>query len=109
MLMVSSSNYIAVLLVVCLLSLLSGIVYTSASTIVFGQSAVLSGSSSSLGLNMQAGISAAFQEVNDLGGINGQKLELYTLDDAYEPTNTIPNTQHMLQNSTIFGLIGYVM
>ena len=75
--------------------------------IVFGQSAALSGPASELGKGMQVGILSAFKEVNDRGGVNGRRLELLSLDDAYEPEAAIVNTQRLIGEG-IFALIGAV-
>jgi len=77
-------------------------------SLTFGQSCPLTGVSAGLGINMRYGIQAAFQQINDNGGVNGHTLELVTLDDGYDPGPCLDNTKQFLQNSTIFGLIGYV-
>ena len=75
--------------------------------VVFGQSAAISGPAMELGTNMQLGIQAAFHEVNEAGGVHGRKLELVTLDDAYEPEAAIENTLQLI-NEGVFALIGEV-
>ena len=56
---------------------------------------------------MKAGILAAFKEVNDKGGVNGRRLELRSLDDAYEPVAAVTNTQQLIDEG-VFALIGAV-
>ena len=75
--------------------------------IVFGQSSALSGPAGELGRGMQTGILSAFKEVNRRGGINGRRMELLSLDDAYEPEAAILNT-HRLIGERVFALIGAV-
>lgn len=75
--------------------------------IVFGQSAAFSGPAGELGKGMKAGILSAFKEVNDRGGINGRRLELQSMDDAYEPEAAILNTQRLI-GERVFALIGAV-
>lgn len=75
--------------------------------IVFGQSAALSGPASKLGKGMRAGILSAFKEVNDRGGVNGRRMELRSLDDAYEPEAAILNTNRLIGEG-VFALIGAV-
>lgn len=75
--------------------------------IVFGQSAAFSGPASELGKGIQAGILSAFKEVNDRGGVNGRRLELRSMDDAYEPEAAIVNTQRLI-GEKVFALIGAV-
>ncbi len=76
--------------------------------ILFGQSAAFSGPASELGRNMKLGIEAAFREVNRKGGVNGRRLELITLDDAYEPEAAIANTRKLIEEEQVFALIGAV-
>ncbi len=75
--------------------------------ILFGQSAAFSGPAGELGKSMEAGILAAFKEVNDQGGVHGRRLELRSLDDAYEPEAAVTNTQQLIEEG-VFALIGAV-
>ena len=75
--------------------------------ILFGQSAAFSGLASELGINMRRGIESAFQEVNAKGGVNGRRLELKFMDDAYEPEAAISNTKKLIEDR-VFALIGAV-
>ncbi len=75
--------------------------------VLFGQSAAFSGPASELGKNMRLGIEAAFHEVNMAGGVHGRRLELTSLDDAYEPEAAILNTQSLIEEG-VFALIGAV-
>ena len=76
--------------------------------VLFGQSAAFSGPAWELGTNMQLGIMAAFQEVNAAGGVHGRRLELVSLDDAYEPEAAIDNTFELIEDQKVFALIGAV-
>ena len=76
--------------------------------VLFGQSAAFTGPAQELGSNMGRGIRAAFHEVNEAGGIHGRRLELVSLDDAYEPEAAIANTLELIEQESIFGLIGAV-
>lgn len=76
--------------------------------VVFGQSAAFSGPAQALGINMNLGIRAAFEEANSNGGIHGRMLELTTRDDAYEPEAAITNTQALIEDERVFALIGAV-
>ncbi len=75
--------------------------------ILFGQSAAFSGPAGELGKSMKSGILAAFKEINDQGGVNGRRLELRSLDDAYEPEAAVTNTQQLIEEG-VFALIGAV-
>lgn len=76
--------------------------------ILFGQSAAFSGPAEALGTNMRYGIRAAFAELNERGGVYGRRLELVTLDDAYEPEAAITNSQALIYDEEVFALIGAV-
>ena len=81
---------------------------TGEETVLFGQSAPLSGPAQQLGSDVRAGILAAFAEANRKGGVHGRKLELLSLDDAYEPASTVANTESLIEEHNVFALIGSV-
>ena len=76
--------------------------------IVFGQAAPLEGPAAQLGLDMQAGSRAAFEEANKAGGVKGRKLDLVSMDDGYEPNKSIEATKKLLDEHKVFALIGPV-
>ena len=78
-----------------------------AGELVFGQSAALSGPARALGQGMRLGLLAAFEAINQKGGIHGQRLVLDSLDDAYEPEAAIANTRELIQRN-VFALVGAV-
>ncbi len=77
------------------------------SVIRVGQSAVLSGKSSGLGLEMQQGIQAYFKTVNRSGGVFDRTFELVSLDDGYEPRQAVENTKKLIGEARVFALLGY--
>ena len=76
--------------------------------ILLGMSTALSGPTAHLGENVQQGVQAGLKRVNRLGGINGGKLRLLTLDDGYEPTRTAPNMRQLIQKEKVLAVIGNV-
>ena len=80
----------------------------AADRVLFGQSAAFTGPAQELGRNMRLGIQAAFHEVNQLGGVHGRRLELSSLDDAYEPEAAVTNTIRLIDQDKVFALIGEV-
>lgn len=80
----------------------------SENRILFGQSAAFTGPARELGLNMRLGIEAAFHEANSRGGVHERRLELQSLDDAYEPEAAIANTHRLIHEQKVFALIGAV-
>jgi ABC-type branched-subunit amino acid transport system substrate-binding protein len=57
---------------------------------------------------MNAGIAAAFKEVNAKGGVHGRSLELIAKDDGYEPDRCVENTFALIDEDQVFALTGYV-
>ena len=79
----------------------------NASTIVFGQSAPLSGTNAELGNDIRNGALAYFRKVNDAGGVHGRRLELVTLDDANQVPRAEANTKELVEQKRVFALFGY--
>jgi ABC-type branched-subunit amino acid transport system substrate-binding protein len=79
----------------------------SSGRIVLGQSAAFSGPAAQLGIQMNAGAKMFFDSVNAAGGVNGQRIELRTLDDGYEPDRCKANTDAFIKDE-VFALFGYV-
>ena len=80
----------------------------TADTITFGQAAVLEGPASALGLGMQMGLNAAFDEINAKGGVHGRKIKLISVNDGYEPDRAIAATKKLIEEEKVFALIGPV-
>src|ERR1051325_2643210 len=80
----------------------------TADTITFGQAAVLEGPASALGLGMQQGLNAAFNEVNAKGGVHGRKIKLISVNDGYEPDRAVAATKKLIEEDKVFALIGPV-
>jgi branched-chain amino acid transport system substrate-binding protein len=75
--------------------------------LVLGQSAAFSGPAAQLGIQMNHGAKLYFDQVNSTGGINGQHVEIKTLDDGYEPERCRANTEKFIKDE-VFALFGYV-
>jgi ABC-type branched-subunit amino acid transport system substrate-binding protein len=78
------------------------------SPLVLGQSCALSGPAQNLGLEMRAGLLAAFSSINDDGGIHGREIILLSRDDGYEPDKAVRNTKALIYDDQVFALIGAV-
>jgi len=85
-----------------------GALLTGVHPIVLGQSCALSGPAQNLGIEMRAGLLAAFSEVNDNGGIHGREIVLLSKDDGYEPDRAARNTKELIYDDQVFALIGAV-
>lgn len=75
--------------------------------ILLGQSVVLSGPLAENGVQYSKGIRLYLDQVNQKGGINGRKIELVTLDDAYTPARAEENTRQLIEDKQVFALLGY--
>ncbi|GFE50893.1 ABC transporter substrate-binding protein [Roseobacter cerasinus] len=80
----------------------------SDTTVQFAQVAALDGPAAALGLGMQQGIQAAFEEVNRAGGIHGRQLQLESMDDGYEPSRSIDAVNSVIESNDYLALIGPV-
>src|SRR6266481_2263232 len=74
----------------------------------FGMAAPFSGSAKELGRQMKLGIDAAFNRVNETGGVEGRMLKLIAADDGYEPTRTADAMKQLYEKDQVFGIIGNV-
>jgi len=80
----------------------------TATAIVVGQSAALTGPSAQLGTEMREGALAWFDHINSKGGVAGRKIVLTTLDDGYDAARAVKNTRQLVQHDNVFALFGYV-
>jgi len=79
----------------------------SASAVVFGQSAPLTGANAELGNDIRNGALAYFAKVNAAGGVHGRKIELATLDDGNAVPRAEANTKKLVEEQGVFALFGY--
>jgi branched-chain amino acid transport system substrate-binding protein len=49
---------------------------------------------------------AYFDYVNDRGGVNGRKIDFTILDDAYDPSKTVPLAQQLVTSDKVFAVFG---
>ena len=68
--------------------------------IQIGMSAPLQGPSQDLGVEMQRGIEALFDDVNRQGGIRGRPLRFTALNDSYDPASALANMKQLLDIQT---------
>lgn len=62
-----------------------------------GQTIDMSGGSAEHGKSMLKGVQAYLKQVNAAGGVQGQRIELITLDDAGKADNAAANTRELVQ------------
>ena len=49
---------------------------------------------------------AYFAYVNDHGGVNGRKIDFTVVDDGYNPAQTVPAVQKLVEQDKVFALMG---
>lgn len=82
---------------------------SAADSIVVGRSLTLSGPLQSYGEAKRDGGDAYIHKINVAGGIGGKTIELVTMDDAYQPENTVANLRKIAvdrQPTAFLGLFG---
>ncbi len=77
-------------------------------TISFAQVAALTGPAGVFGNGMNAGILAAFNEVNATGGVNGRTLAVDAFDDGYEPKGAVGHFRRLIETNQHIAFIGPV-
>jgi ABC-type branched-subunit amino acid transport system substrate-binding protein len=77
----------------------------SANEIKLGTTAYYSGPASTAAAYGQAQV-AYFQMVNDGGGINGRKVNLISLDNAFSPPKAIEQTRRLVESDEVFAIAG---
>lgn len=73
-----------------------------------GSSLALGGHAGYLGTQMLQGAMAYINKINSQGGIHGRKIRLIALDDGYDPTRCLFNTQQLILEEQVFCLFSYV-
>jgi len=79
----------------------------SAAEIKLGQTAAMTGVASALTMEFNQGAKACFEAVNRDGGINGRKISLKTMDDAFKPEPAAANTKALIEQEKVFALFGF--
>ncbi|MGO4715276.1 ABC transporter substrate-binding protein [Bradyrhizobium sp. 2TAF24] len=49
---------------------------------------------------------AFYRMVNDQGGVNGRKIKLLSLDDAYSPPKTVEQHRRLVESDEVLGIVG---
>ena len=73
--------------------------------IKLGQTAPYSGPASAFGATTRA-IGNYFKMINASGGINGRKINLISLDDAYSPPKTVEQTRKLVDGDEVLAITG---
>jgi branched-chain amino acid transport system substrate-binding protein len=102
------SSILGLFFVLCIPSFSSGQGDKEKKPIYLGQSCALTGPARNLGLELRAGLLAAFSEANQAGGIDGREIVLLSIDDGYEPYRAVQNSRRLIERDHVFLLIGAV-
>src|SRR5262249_18698438 len=79
----------------------------AADEIVIGQTMPYSGPASALSAVGKVQ-TRYFQMINDRGGINGHKIKLISLDDAYSPPKAVEQTRKLVESEGAIAMFGSV-
>jgi branched-chain amino acid transport system substrate-binding protein len=76
------------------------------SEIKLGQTMAYSGDASQLGIPTARAMQALIERVNKEGGINGRRIKLLSLDDAYSPPKTVEQTRRLVESDEVLAITG---
>jgi len=80
----------------------------SDSEIQIGSSLALGGHAGYLGTQMIQGAMSYLSHINAQGGVHGRTIRLILLDDGYNPSQCLYNTQQLILEKKVFALFCYV-
>ncbi|HEY3609133.1 MAG TPA: ABC transporter substrate-binding protein [Pseudonocardiaceae bacterium] len=75
-------------------------------TVTIGSTDPLTGPAAPGYSEIPAAAQAYFNYINANGGINGRKITLKYLDDAYNPTQTVTLTKQLVLQDNVFAMVG---
>ena len=75
----------------------------TATAIKLGQTMPYSGPASAYSVIGRAEI-AYFKMLNEKGGVNGRKVELLSMDDAYSPPKTVEQVRRLVESDEVFAM-----
>lgn len=87
---------------------LSGIALAADGTIKLGLVAPMSGPNARYGAFSMRGAELAVKEINDAGGVDGQKIELYSADSQGTPVEGVSATRRLIDQEEVDYIIGDV-
>ncbi|MFU8793675.1 MAG: ABC transporter substrate-binding protein [Acholeplasmataceae bacterium] len=76
-------------------------------TVLVGNTAVLAGPLSFVGLPFRHGMMAAFEVVNEAGGIGGRTIQYVNRDDSFDGSIGLTNTRQLINDDKVFALVGH--
>ncbi|MCW5299846.1 hypothetical protein DXT88_16870 [Herbaspirillum lusitanum] len=97
-----------ILLSTCLFSPAHADAGVSATRILLGQSAGMSGTMAHYARQALIGAKVYFDQINQQGGVHGRRIELLTRDDQYTASLAAYNTRQLIEQDRVFALFGFV-
>ncbi|HAT50573.1 MAG: branched-chain amino acid ABC transporter substrate-binding protein [Nitrospirae bacterium] len=76
-------------------------------TIAIGVAGPLTGAYAAFGEQLWRGAQQAAQDINAAGGINGQKIELFSADDACDPKQAMAVANQLVDRHKVLAVIGH--
>lgn len=77
-------------------------------SIRIGEVGSMTGSEATFGISTHRGISLAFEELNQSGGVLGKKMELITLDDRSKPEEAATAATQLISENEVVAVLGEV-
>lgn len=77
-----------------------------ADTITLAQSGALTGPLAELNKDYLSGATLYFDQMNARGGINGRRIRLLIVDDAYDPAQAADNVRKLVNGGQVFAFFG---
>ena len=77
-------------------------------TIKIGFVAPLTGSNSSFGQSGQKALKLLEEQTNSAGGVNGQKVQIISVDDEGKPASAVSGGQKLINSDKVTAIIGPV-
>lgn len=84
--------------------LLAGLLPGAHAQLLIGQTVGVSGSAAATVKESMGGAQLYFDAVNARGGVNGQKIEVLTLDDKFDPKLTLSNARTLIVDKGVLAL-----
>lgn len=78
----------------------------SEGTIKIGVFGTLTGPAATFGSPTDEGVLALYKQANDLGGINGRKIEIVHEDDGCDPAKAVAAVKRLIHRDKVFALHG---
>ncbi len=102
-------NKIVVAFCISLFLLFSNVFAQSEDTVRVGVFLDMTGQTASFGISTFSGIKMAMDEINENGGIDGRKIELFLEDDQGRPENVPAVVEKLIKEKKVHALLGEVL